>query len=438
MKRPSDELLLNAAALVALLALAGWLVWATEWVDVWRRVPPRGEAARDAHYAIKQIATRLGARVHSPQDLSALPPPGATLVLQSDEWDFLPGRNERLRQWVERDGGHLVLPSFATTGDDIAWVPIRFRRPTAPGRTPSDDEDEDEDEDDDDQDRQTADRRPASAPVVVPARRAQPVDPDFVGPRQGPPPCPLFTESAVGDAPARRLRLCGGEWAARLEAMAPAQPSWSINGPRGAHTLRIALGQGRVTAISEFAFLSNRNVFLGDHAQAAVTALDIRAGAEIWFVMDERRDALLLWLWHRAGPALALAALAIAFGLWRGALRFGPLLPGDTAARRSVAEQIRGTAAFVLRGGGAPLLAAARRALDEAARKRIAGYERMTMGERIAALQRPTAMDTASLTRALDAQMPPRGPGRSRALTDKLALIEQARRRLAFNAPTTP
>jgi hypothetical protein len=103
-----------------------------------------------------------------------------------------------------------------------------------------------------------------------------------------------------------------------------------------------------------------------------------------------------------------------------------------------VAEQIRGTAAFVLRGGGAPLLAAARRALDEAARKRIAGYERMTMGERITALQRPTAMDTASLTRALDPQMPPRGPGRSRALTDKLALIEQARRRLAFNAPTTP
>jgi hypothetical protein len=92
----------------------------------------------------------------------------------------------------------------------------------------------------------------------------------------------------------------------------------------------------------------------------------------------------------------------------------------------------------VLRGGGAPLVVAARRALDEAAHKRIAGYAQMTLSQRIAALRHPTALDSASLTRALDPQLPPRGPGRSRALADKLALIEQVRRRLAFNAPTTP
>jgi len=438
MKRPSEELMLNAAALLALLLLGAWLVWATEWVDVWRRLPPRGEAARDAHYAIKQIAVRLGATVQSPQDLSALPPPGATLVLQSDEWDFLPGRNERLRQWVERDGGHLVLPSFAITGDDIAWIPIRFRRAAPAERPAKNDEDSGDDNDDDGDD---ADRRRPAAPGVKPAPVARPFDPDFVGPRQAQPPCAVFTESAAageGSASRRRLRLCAGEWAARLEPMAPAQAAWSIDGPRGAHTLRIALGHGRITAISEVAFLNNRTLFAGDHAQLAVSALDIRAGAAIWFVMDERRDALLLWLWHRAGPAIALAALALAFGLWRGALRFGPLLPGEAAARRSVAEQIRGTAAFVLRGGGSPLVVAARRALDEAALKRIAGYAQMTMSQRIAALQQPTAMDSASLTRALDPQLPPRGPGHRRAVADKLALIEQVRRRLAFNAPTTP
>jgi len=120
--------------------------------------------------------------------------------------------------------------------------------------------------------------------------------------------------------------------------------------------------------------------------------------------------------------------------LWRSALRFGPLLPASAPVRRSVAEQIRGTAAFVWRGGGAALVAAARRSLDETARPRIAGWDRMTMAERVAALQRPTALPPDSLTRALEPQLPwMRSRGRGHALADKLALLEQARRRLLLN-----
>jgi hypothetical protein len=192
----------------------------------------------------------------------------------------------------------------------------------------------------------------------------------------------------------------------------------------------VVLGKGQVTAVGEFRFLSNDALFKGDQAQAAIAALDLRAGDEVWFVVDERRQALLLWLWHRAGPALGLVLLALLLALWRGALRFGPLLPQAAPVRRSVAEQIRGTAAFVWRGGGAALLAASRRALDEAARTRIAAWDRMTMTERIAALQRPTALPVDVLTRALDPTLP---PARGRALADKLTLLEQARRRLALN-----
>jgi hypothetical protein len=55
----------------------------------------------------------------------------------------------------------------------------------------------------------------------------------------------------------------------------------------------------------------------------------------------------------------------------------------------------------------------------------------MTMGQRIEALRQPTGLPADVLTRALDPQLP---PGRGRALTDKLAVIEQTRRRLAFNS----
>jgi hypothetical protein len=429
MNRPSTETTVNLLALAAIAALGVWLLFATEWVDVWRPTPPRGDAARDDHYAIKQIVVKLGGKVSSPDNLDRLPPAGATLVLESNQWDFLPGRSQQLREWVEVHGGHLVLPSFFTTGANIDWLPLRQKKRAkgaalscpAPERV-------NEDRDDDEEEDEAVKPRPAPS-------RPRPPDPFFIGPQDNPrDQCPMLAERIGGDGeaePLRRYRLCQGEWLTGLEATPAAAEAWSIVGTKGAPVLRAALGRGSVTAMGAWGFLDNRSVFIGDHAQVAVAMLDLRPGDEVWFVIDEKREALLLWLWHRAGPAIGLALLAMAFALWRGARRFGPLLPQPPLARRSVAEQIRGTAAFVLRGGGAPLLAAARRALDEAARRRIAGYERMTMGQRVEALRQPTGLPADVLTRALDPQMP---PGRGRALADKLAVIEQTRRRLAFNS----
>jgi hypothetical protein len=431
MKRPSNDVTINLLALAVVAALGIWLMFATEWVDVWRPTPPRGEAARDDHYAIKQIVGKLGAKVSSPDNLDRLPPPGATLVLESNQWDFLPGRSQQLREWVEAQGGHLVLPSFFTTGAGIDWLPLRQKKRAkgaalscpAPGH-----DDDARDEDDDDDEREEVEPTP-------PALRPRPPDPLFVGPQDNPrDQCPTLAERLGGDAdaePLRRFRLCQGEWLTGLETVPAAAEAWSIVGTKGAPVLRAALGRGRVTAMGGWGFLNNHSVFHGDHAQVAIAMLDLRPGDEVWFVIDEKREALAMWLWHRAGPAIGLALLAVGFALWRGARRFGPLLPQPPLARRSVAEQIRGTAAFVLRGGGAPLLAAARRALDEAARQRIAGYDRMTMGQRIEALRQPTGLSADVLTRALDPQLP---PGRGRALADKLAIVEQTRRRLAFNS----
>jgi hypothetical protein len=433
MKRPSTEVTVNLLALAAIAALGLWLLFATEWVDVWRPTPPRNEAARDSHYAIKQIASKLGAKVTSPDNLDRLPPPGATLVLESNEWDFLPGRSQQLRDWVEVHGGHLVLPSFFTTGATIDWLPLRQKKRSKGADlscpAPSADNDHNNDDEDDDE-RKNATPAPAQAP------RPSLPDPLFIGPQDSPrDPCPMLAERLNGNTeaePRRSFRLCDGEWLTDLEATPAAAEAWALVGRRGTPVLRATLGNGRITAMGAWRFLDNRSVFKGDHAEAAIAMLDLRPGHDVWFVIDEKRDALLTWLWHRAGPAIGLALLALALALWRGARRFGPLLPQAPLARRSVAEQIRGTAAFVLRGGGAALLAAAQRALDDAARARIAGYDRMTLGQRVEALRQPTGLPADALTRALDPRVPS-GYARGRALTDKLAVIEQTRRRLAFN-----
>ena len=83
-------------------------------------------------------------------------------------------------------------------------------------------------------------------------------------------------------------------------------------------------------------------------------------------------------VWRYGAPVVAVLLLWIALVLWRGAMRFGPLVAPGERVRRSLAEQIRGTGRFAVRvGGGAALVAAAQRALHEAAARRIAGYERL-------------------------------------------------------------
>lgn len=399
----SRETTLNLLALALLAGLAAWFVSRTEWVDVLVATPPRGEAASDELYAAKQLLRRLGARVEAPDNLDALPPAGATLVLVSPQWNLFPERDAQLRRWVE-GGGHLVLPNFTSFGDEIEWVPIRQLR-----RKVDDDDD-----------------APAKPKPAVPP--PPPLPPNFVGPRNQPQDvCPPLHEAADGPgafgAP-RSYRLCSVVSFASLQTQQAAQ--WSVSDAHGAQVLRVGLGRGSVTAINTYSLLGNRELFHADHALAAVAALRPARGAEIWFVVNESRAALPLWLWHRAGPAMALGLLALALALWRGAVRFGPLAPQLPPARRSVAEQIRGSAAFVLRHGGAPLLAAARRALDEVARKRLPGLDRMGLGERAAAIARAVDLPVEALQRALDTRLVPS----RRDLPDRLAVLETARRRL--------
>jgi hypothetical protein len=77
-------------------------------------------------------------------------------------------------------------------------------------------------------------------------------------------------------------------------------------------------------------------------------------------------------------------------------------------------------------GIGGALLAAARRALHEAATRRIVGYERLALPEQVAAVARLAAVDAGELGAAMDS-----APNqRSLELRAKFALLEAARRQL--------
>jgi hypothetical protein len=141
----------------------------------------------------------------------------------------------------------------------------------------------------------------------------------------------------------------------------------------------------------------------------------------------DAHQSLPAWLWKIGAPLLVLLAAAIALSMWRAMIRFGPLLPPQAPARRSLHAQVAGTAHFLAHhGGGMALWNALRQALAAAAAKRY-GCAR--------------AADAAALAAQL-AQHNDAGQGRLQgallhpqldsadALARALTLLERAHRRL--------
>jgi hypothetical protein len=178
--------------------------------------------------------------------------------------------------------------------------------------------------------------------------------------------------------------------------------------------------------------LDNRRVLQGDNGLIAVAALQARPGAQIWFVTEEARAPILRWLWSEAWVVVVLGLAALVLAVWRGARRFGPPIAALPPGRRSMAEQISGTAQFLRRHGPESLLAAQIRALESAARSHVRHYDQLDRGQRAAAIAKVTGQDAAALGLALDRS-------RARRRTDlpaTLELLETARRLLVQRPPS--
>ncbi len=419
MKLGRQHALMAFVAIV--LGIAGvWLALHTEWVEVQVPDPIKGEALRDVDYRLKQFATRLGAQVSAPENLNALPPPGATLVLSSTQWNIFPERALALRRWVEA-GGHLWLPYHYEGEVDaaMAWIPVKWMRVAKPksGPPPSatkasapnaEDADEDVDEGD----------APEPAPPPAPGPGGKSHCPGVGEPAHV---TPVFGTQHLFEA-CLYMRES-------LRARVPVQ--WALYGQHGQVVARVPVGRGSVTVASAYMPWDNSQLLLSDNALLAAAALRIQPGQALWFVRDEARPPLLSFLWHNGLPAVLLGALALVFALWRGAVRFGPRAAVLPTVRRSVAEQIRGTANFIHHHGGTALHAAQLRALNDAARPRIRGYDGLILGERAQALAKATQLNAHALARAMN---PALDSALSRHAGTALALLETARRRLLNSA----
>ena len=371
-----------ALVVVSAALLGTWIARNTYWDDFKVPMPPKGEALVNPFYATQRFAERLGGRTSWDRSF-VVPPADAVVVLSGWHWSVGRARRAALQQWVQ-GGGRLVVDNnlIDPNGEFEDWSGVVQVFPKV-----------DEDA-----------ARNGSGPLP-PAQ-----------------PCHSMHEDREGQTvDGNPISMCDLDtsW---LESKRTTV--WSLADQHHAQVMRVAIGRGSVTVINAAPF-RYRGLFDGDHGRLFVAATQFRRGDDVHFMSEDDYPGLLTLMWRRGAPVVAIGLIIVAVLLWRGAVRFGPLAPAFASARRSLADQIRGSGRFALQyGDGRSLHAACVRALEEAARRRISGYAALEPGEQSAALARVTSFDRESLAAAIHH---PRmqTPGE---LHRTIALLEAARR----------
>jgi len=365
-------------AIMGLVAIAVlvWVARNTYWTTVKVPLPLKGEAATNPFYIREKFAQALGARTRWSRDFS-LPPTSGIAYVSTLDWDLLPERRKRFEQWVE-SGGRLVIDStlIRSTPALETWSGVGSKSRVEPEKKP---------------------QLPAPSRCVT-------LNED--GTAQNYLVCALYSDIAF--APRRRLQ-------------------WGLRDQEGnLEAARVRVGRGTVTFVAGTP-IDGRSLFEGDNGRLFVAATQLRRGDVIHFLTESEQPSLLELAVRFGWPVLCLIATALALGIWRGSMRFGPLAPPTETARRSLAEQIRGTGQFTMRIGSAGALhAATARALNEAASRYINAYDALPGAERMQALAIATGLEASSLAAALHYS----GSGRAEHLRADLELLEAARRRI--------
>ncbi len=380
---------LGVGIAVLVLAFFGWIAANTTWEPFEVDMPPKGEARRNPFYAAQRLAENLGAETSWRHALGEAEPDGV-VVASALYWTLIPSRRQAIERWVDNGGRLVVDGGFLGTQEFDAWSGISQE-------LPDDDEDDDEDEDKEvEEDRE-------QEPFKVPPR------------------CRKWQDDRNTS-----YRTCGYWGVVPLITMR--DPIWSLHDELGKQAIRVQQGRGTITVVNGAPFSTERLLDdESDHARLFVAATQLRPDDHVYFISENERPSLTTLIWQNGAPVVCLVAAWLVLALWRGGVRFGPRIPEAEPVRRSLAEQIRGTAQFALRfGGGESLYEATLRAFRTAAQKRISGFAALDVEGQAAAVARLTGFDATALASAMTAV----DFRRVNELRTTVALLEAARRQL--------
>lgn len=398
------------------LAVVGLIIWYfarnTYWDELVIPSAMRGEARTNPFYAAERFVETLGGTTERRQVLGTPPKPNAVLVLNNWHWSLIAHRRQQLEEWV-RAGGRLVIDHTISGGQDEleSFSGLKF---SYPERDSDDEEDEVEPEADAETDSDSTDDEPKK-------------DRDDTYFESGICGSLLASYSKKSSDLRDRYTVCE---LAPVTFITSSRPVfWALHDQDGMQAARTEVGKGSITLLNATPF-GNRDFTQVDHGLLFVAVTQLKHGDLVVFLAEAEHPGLLSLIWGNAKPVVLLGALFIAFALWRGAMRFGPLAAQPELARRSLAEQIRGSGLFMLRFGGSQTMHGAMlRALESAAERRIVNYRRLSSADRAAALAKASNIDAEKIQEAIHYS----GHRNSHELQQALALLELVRRALLAN-----
>jgi hypothetical protein len=352
-------------ALLVLAAFTTWIVRNTYWDDDDTFTPMGGKAVSNEYYALETLLRQVDVRSTQVPSLTAPADTRTVMLVPSVASDIMKHRLASLTPWVEA-GGRLVVSTNLVSSDPqlfskwgIRYVPPKsvVKKPNKPGEMTFE--------------------QLAKAPEC--AERIVSVD---------------------GAATQTRLSVCGSTLPSALHSKQV--PAWSTSNDQGFECLRVAVGKGSVVILPFSSITTNYSLVKADHAKLLLLIMDLNHGDRVLVFNPASAEKLIPMLWRHAPQGIIFLSVALLLCVLRQLPRFGPAIPAPAPVRRSLAEQMRANAAFFWRARDlSTLRRAARRALDEAAAKRITGYKSLDSRKRAAALAALSGVESGRLVAAL-------------------------------------
>ena len=411
------------ALLTVALLIAGTVWWFVNFERVSQNVYVglSGKAQQDPYLALRMLLTQSGLRLEEPEvharplkKFEHLPASGTLLLGDRRHVLMTPERVKAITAWVE-SGGHLIVeaeypgrvdPLLAAFGLGRAAPRRGGQRNASPAgkAEPKGEADAEAKSDSAGASDAEAQNKPGTLPVPPlpkrrPARNAE------------------ITEVAfAGDTLAMNV-----EFNAYQHLTQPKIDGyWVVTDRAGVRLVSGARSKGRITAISNFDFLTYRGSFdikelsaqpthIGkyDHAEMILKLIRLNPQyktAALRLVWGD--DEVSLWTWLAEHALLALASLAvlILLWLWRVVPRFGPLRPEAPPAEQKLLSHLEAAGRFYWKHMEPPeIYAKLRAAFVQRLKERRPGIAQRSADQRNAELARLIAARPEAVARALDA-----------------------------------
>ncbi len=346
------------ATVIALcLALGGWFVHTFfEFTTQKMWVGYRGEAAKQRFLAAERFLDSNGFQTARASTIAALNPtaPRSMVILSAGRQALMNDEVDRLLAWVHA-GNHLIVAPEPVALGDALLDRLQIRRGGVPQSR-----------------RDRRSKRDESIDSSRPAGDAQPLQlacqPDN-----------RVTEVALPRTHEKLYVELGQQPTLMLD---PNQVEHMWTGASGIQMASLRIGSGRVT-VMPLGIFTNLRIGHFDHAALLHALVTWERDITAVTIIDQlNRLSLTRWIIdHAIWVVIGLVTL-IFLWLWRAIVRFGPIAPDPSVARRSLIDHLAAAGRFQWRIGDRDSLVAAARAQAIAhAMRVIPGFSLMNPAE---------------------------------------------------------